>query len=338
MDRNLGPGAPQHPSPTLDRRRFLARLGLLAGGAALVPLMRAQVAATHEGQRLEASRPALGTWLRIVVRHPDPAVTRGAIEDAFAAVRTVDDQMSVHRADSQLSRVNAAAGRSFAPVDQALLDVMEMACAASVRSGGVYDPTILPLMKLFGFYGTNRTSPPNAREVDAVLERMGADRVIMDRAARGLGLRSEGAGIDLGSIGKGWAVDRATQAIRERGVRSALVALGGNVVGLGSPDDAAPGWSVGVFHPITGELSKVFVLRDAAVATSGNSEQTRMLGTTRIGHLFDARRGTPANGHLSSSVMTRTAVESDVCSTVSFLLGPDRFRDWPGVLDAHFIG
>jgi thiamine biosynthesis lipoprotein ApbE len=74
------------------------------------------------------------------------------------------------------------------------------------------------------------------------------------------------------------------------------------------------------------------------VATSGNSEQTRMLGTLRIGHLFDAKRGLPADGHLSASVQCRTGVESDVCSTVSFLLGPDRFRGWPGVLDTHFIG
>ena len=63
-----------------------------------------------------------------------------------------------------------------------------------------------------------------------------------------------------------------------------------------------------------------------------------MLGRVRIGHLFDARSGLPADGHLCSTVVTRTGVESDVCSTVSFLLGPDRFSGWPGVVDSHFIG
>jgi thiamine biosynthesis lipoprotein len=325
-------------APSLDRRVFLTRLGMLAGAAALVPLLRSRL--THEGGaiRLDASRPALGTWLRIVVRHPDRDVARAAIADAFGAVSLVDAQMSVHRADSELSRVNAAAGRSAAPADIALLDVVSMACEASVRSGGVYDPTVLPLMKAYGFYGNDRSSPPRAREVDAALARMGANEVNVDRAHRALSLACEGAGLDLGSIGKGWAVDRAVDALRARGVRSALVDLGGNVYGLGSPDDDDRGWSVGVLHPVTGQVAKVFNLRDTAVATSGNSEQTHLLGSLRIGHLFDARSGLPADGHLSSSVVARTGVESDVCSTVSFLLGPDRFRHWPGVIESHFIG
>jgi thiamine biosynthesis lipoprotein len=311
---------------------------MLAGAGSLIPLVRARGVATSAAPRLEAGRPALGTWLRVVVRHPDHAVARAAIEDAFAAVRTVDTQMSVHRADSQLSRVNAEAGRAMTQVDVALLDVVSMACAASVRSGGIYDPTVLPLMRLYGFYGSGVTAPPRARDVDAVLARMGAGEVELDRATQRLALRREHAGLDLGSIGKGWAVDRAVDAIRARGVRSGLVDLGGNVYGLGSPDEDAPGWSVGVFHPVTGQLSKVFVLHDTAVATSGNTEQSHLLGQLRIGHLFDAKSGLPANGHLSASVVTRTAVESDICSTVSFLLGPDRFHGWPGVLDSHFIG
>jgi thiamine biosynthesis lipoprotein len=341
MPQTLGPGARKRSdsaAPALDRRGFLTRLALLAGAGSLVPLVRGRGIAAGTAHRLEAGRPALGTWLRVVVRHPDHAVARAAIEDAFAAVRTVDAQMSVHRADSQLSHVNAEAGRAATRVDLALLDVVSMACAASVRSGGIYDPTVLPLMRLYGFYGSGVTAVPRAREVDAVLARMGAGEVEVDRATQQLALRREHAGLDLGSIGKGWAVDRAVQALRARGVRSGLVDLGGNVYGLGTPDDDAPGWSVGVFHPVTGELSKVFVLHDTAVATSGNSEQSHLLGRVRIGHLFDAGTGLPADGHLSSSVVARTGVESDICSTVSFLLGPDRFRGWPGVLDSHFIG
>lgn len=336
-----GPRAREGPpaaSPALDRRRFLTRLAMLAGAGSLIPLVRARESASRRAHRLEAGRPALGTWLRVVVRHPDHAVARMAIEDAFAAVRTVDDQMSVHRSDSQLSRVNAGAGRAATRVDAALLDVVSMACEASARSGGIYDPTVLPLMKLYGFYGSGVSAPPRAREVDAVLACMGAGEVEMDRATRRLALRRDHAGLDLGSIGKGWAVDRAVDALRARGIRSGLVDLGGNVYGLGSPDEDAAGWSVGVFHPVSGQLSRVFVLHDTAVATSGNSEQSHLLGRVRIGHLFDANTGLPADGHLSASVVARTGVESDICSTVSFLLGPDRFRGWPGVLESHFIG
>jgi len=321
----------------VSRRKFLAGLGTLAGAGVLAPLVASRVGRAR-AVRLEASRPALGTWMRVVVRHDDRAVAERAVRDAFAAVRTVDEQMSVHRADSQLSRVNAAAGRAAVTVDAAVLEVVTRACDNARRSGGVYDPTVLPLMKLYGFYGEPRTSPPSAREVDRVLGCMGWEQVRIDAAAGTLGLARDGAGIDLGSIGKGWAVDRAVDALRAAGVRDGLVDLGGNVYGMGAPEDGAEGWSVGLFHPVTGALDHVFVLHDTAVATSGNSEQSRMLGPIRIGHLFDARHGTPENGHVAASVHARRGVEADGRSSTAFLVGPDRFHGYPGVIDVRFVG
>jgi thiamine biosynthesis lipoprotein len=85
-------------------------------------------------------------------------------------------------------------------------------------------------------------------------------------------------------------------------------------------------------------VDRVFLLRDSAVATSGNAEQFRILSGLRVGHLFDARRGRPADGHLSASVQAPTGLESDVMSTAAFLLGPSGFADWARVLNAHFIG
>jgi thiamine biosynthesis lipoprotein len=192
-------------------------------------------------------------------------------------------------------------------------------------------------MLAYGFYGAARTSPPTARELDGALALTGAESIRIDDAAGTVALERAGAGLDLGSIGKGWAVDEAVAALRAAGVRAGLVDLGGNVYGLGAPEDGAEGWSVGVFHPVSGALDRVFVLRDAAAATSGNSEQTRVLGPLRIGHLFDARNGEPSAGHLSVTIEARTAMEADVCSTAAYLLGPDGFHPGDGVR-AHFIG
>jgi thiamine biosynthesis lipoprotein len=320
----------------VTRRRFLAGLGVLAGAGALVPLAgRSRGGGTA---RVEASHPGLGTWIRIVARHTEASRATRAIERAFAAIRRVDAQMSVHRSDSQLAAVNGAAGREARPVDAAVLDVVERALAVAERTGGVYDPTVLPLMRLYGFYDRSRQDLPADREIARALERMGWRAVAVDRVRGTLGLRHADAGLDLGSIGKGWAVDRAVDALRAEGVRSGLVDVGGNVYGLGVPEEGAEGWSVGVTHPATGRVDRVFTLRDASVATSGNAEQYRILSGLRVGHLFDARRGRPADGHLSASVVARTGVESDVMSTASFLLGPDEFRGWPGALETHFIG
>jgi thiamine biosynthesis lipoprotein len=324
------------PPGGLTRRRFLAGLGLLAGAGALAPWLRR--AGARRMVSVEVSRPLLGTWVRVVARHEDGACATRAVERAFAAIRAVDAQMSIHRADSQLVRVNRAAGAGAARVDGAVLDVVERALAAAQRTAGVYDPSVLPPMRAYGFYGAGGGRLPTDRQVAAALERMGWRHVRVDRARGELALAREGMGLDLGSIGKGWAVERAVAALRAEGVRSGLVDAGGNVYGLGAPEDGADGWSVGVEHPLAGRMDKVFVLRDAAVATSGNTEQFRILGGVRVGHLFDARRGRPAAGHLSATVRARGAVAADVMSTAAFLLGPDRFRGWPEALDVHFIG
>jgi thiamine biosynthesis lipoprotein len=328
------------PRSAVTRRGFLASLGALAGAGILAPLagrVRPFVGGTR---RLEASRPLLGTWVRIVARDSDAAGAERAIEAAFAALSHVDRTMSIHRADSQIALVNAAAGRSVVRVDTAVLDVVERALGAAERTGGVYDPTVLPLMRAFGFYGAGGDAAgyPGARVLDAANALVDWRQVSIDRAAGTLGLATSGAGLDLGSIGKGWGADVAVAALRAHGVRHGLVDVGGNVYGLGTPDDAADGWSVGMFHPATGALERVFVLRDAAVATSGNSEQTRLLGGVRVGHLLDARRGAPADGPLSVSVVARTGTESDTMSTVAFLLGPDRFRGFPEARAVHFVG
>jgi thiamine biosynthesis lipoprotein len=326
----------ERPAAALTRRRFLTRLGLLAGAGALVPLL-----GRLRGRRIESvevSRPGLGTWVRIVARDRDGARATRAVEKAYAAIGRVDEQMSIHRRDSQVSRVNAMAGRGAVAVESAVLDVVERACAAARHSAGIYDPTVLPLMRLYGFYQAGAGRFPSDREIARALDRTGWANVVVDRARGTLGLTRDGAGLDLGSIGKGWAVDRAVDALRAEGIRSGMADVGGNVYGLGTPDEDAEGWAVGVTHPVTGRVDCVFRLHDAAVATSGNHEQSHLLDGIRVGHLLDARRGRPADGHLSASASARTATEADELSTVAFLLGPSRMGDWPQATGLHFIG
>ncbi len=320
----------------MDRRQFLTGLGVFAGAGLIAPLVGRP---SGEGMvQLDHGRTGLGTWTRIVARHADGARASRAVEKAFAAIDEVDRQMSIHRSDSQLSAVNAAAGLRAVPVAPEVREVTRLALDTSRRSGGVYDPTVLNLMKLYGYYGTGRTTYPTDREIATVLDPMGWQNVRQDDAAGTLGLSRAGAGLDFGSIGKGWAVDRAVAALRAEGIHSGLVDIGGNVYGLGSPGDGAAGWSVGVFHPRTGETLKVYALRDQAVATSADTEQYRLLSQVRVGHHFDARRGRPGGGHISVTILAATGMESDAFSSTAFLLGPDRFRGWPGALDAFYIG
>jgi thiamine biosynthesis lipoprotein len=325
----------EHPPRDISRRRFLAGLGIVAAGAVCGPLL-ARVRPTRM-TTVELERPGLGTWIRIVARSEDPARAQRAVERGFAAIARVDRQMSLHRADSQLARVNRAAGVQAVPVDDAVLEVVSRARAHAARSGGVYDPTVLPLMLLYGFYGAPRAGYPGDREIARALEAVGWEHVMVDRAAGTLGLARRGAGLDLGSIGKGWAVDQAVAALRDEGIASGLVDVGRNVYALGTPDERSDGWPVGVLHPASGAIDRVFPLRDQAVASSGNAEQHHRLGGREVGHLLDARGGRPSDGPLSVTVLAATATDADTMSTATFLLGPETVRAWPEPLAVHVI-
>jgi thiamine biosynthesis lipoprotein len=327
---------PDDPAPGFTRRRFLAGLGVLAAGAACAPLLsRVRIGRVTS---VEVERPGLGTWIRVAARSEDPARAERAIERAFDAIALVDRQMSIHRADSQLARVNRAAGIGAVAVDDAVLEVVERARARAVRSGGVYDPTVLPLMRLYGFYGAERGGYPSDGEVARALDAVGWRHVVVDRAAGTLALTRRGAGLDLGSIGKGWAVDRAVAALRAEGITSGLVDVGRNIYALGTPGGRATGWPVGVLDPATGAVARVFTLRDQAVATSGNAEQQHRLGGVTVGHLLDARRGRPAEGPRSVTVLAASGTDADGLSTVAFLLGADAVRGGAGALDVDVIG
>jgi thiamine biosynthesis lipoprotein len=319
----------------LSRRRFLGLLGLVAGAGAIGPLVK--TLAPREPLRVDVTRPRLGTWVRVVARHRDAALASRAVERAFAAIDRVDREMSIHRPDSDLARVNRASGHAATRVPPAVLDVVELAREGARRSDGLYDPTGLPLFRAFGFYGPARSTYPSDREIATALERVGWRSIALDRERGTLGLGRQGAALDLGSLGKGWAVDRAVEAMRAAGITDGMVDAGGKIFAFGAPAEGAPGWSIGVYHPRTRSVDRVFLLRDAAISTSGNYEQFRVLDGRRIGHLFDARRGRPAEGRLSATVLAETAVRADLMSTAAFLVGPDRF-DWPEARGVHWIG
>jgi thiamine biosynthesis lipoprotein len=116
------------------------------------------------------------------------------------------------------------------------------------------------------------------------------------------------------------------------------VDLGGNIYALGAPDDDAAGWSVGIPHPESGRIERVLTLRDRAVATSNDREQHHRLGRVEIGHHLDARRGRPSGSHKSATVVAKTGLESDVHSSVAYLLGPSGFHGFSEIQESFFLG
>jgi thiamine biosynthesis lipoprotein len=266
------------------------------------------------------SRPALGTWVRVVVHGESPERASTAIDAAFDAIRGVDAEMSIHRADSVLARLNASAGRGPVTIPDSLRQVLMIGLDFSRRSVGVYDPTILPLMRLWGFYGNERHAVPPDREIAAALDLTGIGKVLLDGAT--CGLSRAGMSLDLGSIGKGWALDRAWTRLRAR-VSSALVDVGATY-GLGTPKagpKAGP-WASRIPRRVTSCARSISGTRLWGRARTPSST-TRSPGSRWATSSTRGAAARPTARWPSQSPRRRRP--SDVLSTTAFLLGPSRF-------------
>lgn len=256
--------------------------------------------------------------------------------DFFAVVQGVESRMSATLAESEVSRVNEAAGREAVVVSAETFAVIERGLEFTVRSGGAFDITVGPLVKLWGI-GTDHARIPEPDEIRAALAMLGASDVVLDRAAGSVFLRRGGMRLDLGAIAKGYAADKAAELLRSRGVRRALLDFGGNIVVVGDHPER-PAWRIGVQDPQSarGEYLGILQVTDTSVVTSGAYERFFEQDGLRYHHILDTSTGRPAaNGVLSSTVVCASSTTADALSTSLFALGPERglalARSVPGV-------
>lgn len=316
--------------PILSRRNLLK--GVFAG-AVIVAVTRLPgfVKKLNPLPRLFSQKHKLmGTWISVTVFARNEAKAQAAMHEALFEMKEVDRLMSIHRSDSEISRVNLKAGNDSLRVSDQVLEVVAHAKRVSTQTQGLYDPTILPLMRLFGFYGKAPSRFPSDREIQNVLASMGPSNIVIDERAQTLGLSKKGSALDLGSIAKGYALDRAVQALKKHEIQSALIDAGGNLYAMGAPyedPDARSGWTVGIRNPQAKNAEsflKTLILRDRAVGTSGVDENFVKIGSTKIGHLFNAVTGRPVHEYLTCSPVTSTGIASDVLSTAGYILGKQK--------------
>ena len=159
---------------------------------------------------------------------------------------------------------------------------------------------------------------PARAEISRALAATGWSRFRLEAAGSVAARLSEGAGIDEGAWGKGYALDAAARVLREAGVGAAVLDLGGQVLSLGRAE-------VAIASPSDRRRVVGFVeIRDGSVSTSGNSERSRRVGGRAVGHLLDPATGAPAADFGSATAVARSALVADVLSTAFFVLGPDR--------------
>src|SRR5215510_4371710 len=195
------------------------------------------------GLSVHAVRYVMGTWCDLVIFDPDPAPD--VVESAFREIARLDEVLSGWNPESEVSRLNASAGRGPQPVSDDLARVTEESTALCKATGGAFDPSVEPLMRAWGFFTESPDLPAPDIARDAA-SHVGCDRVRVQREQPSIAL-ADGAALDFGGIGKGYAVDRALAILRAHGVTRAKLDFGSSSIGyVGSVEG---GWPIVIADP-----------------------------------------------------------------------------------------
>ena len=239
-------------------------------------------------------RTVMGTFANaaLVVPAGSDLGARG-LAAAFGAMERADALMSDYRDDSEVARLRARGAGEAVTLDPWTVEALAVAAAVHRATGGAFDPTIRPVRELYRFTGREEPLPgPDA--LSRAMARVGLGRHAFDAAARRFAPGPGGADLDLGAVGKGYANDRAAEAVEALGIRDALVTIGGEVLALGSRLDGNP-WRIGIRHPRErGRLAAEIDARPGeAFSTSGGYETFFLHDGVRHPHVLDARTGRP---------------------------------------------
>jgi thiamine biosynthesis lipoprotein len=231
---------------------------------------------------------------------------------------------------SGVAAINRQAGIEPVKVRADLLDLLEKSLHYAELSGGAFDPTIGPLVKLWGIGTENQRIPP-ADEIAAALDLVNWRELIIDRDEGTAFLVREGMALDLGAIAKGYAADEAVRIAAEGGAKRAVIDLGGNISALGWREQKGKNrmlrhmpWRIGVQNPLEDRGAYIGVLQvhDASVVTSGVYERFFESGGVRYHHILSTENGCPVdNGLLSVTIVTKNSTEADALSTTVFTMG-----------------
>jgi thiamine biosynthesis lipoprotein len=265
----------------------------------------------------------MGTFAEVRVYDGDEAGSRRAVEAALAEIRALDRVLAVQRPDSDVSRLNREASRGPVRVDPRVVEVLTRSVAVSHATEGAFDVTVLPVVRAWGFID-GHPHPPASGPTPRIA---GWRSLRIDAAAGTVAFADAAAQVDLGGIGKGYALDRARDVLRGQGVRSAWLDLGGNIATLGAPPGGGP-WRIAVRHPRRdGDRLGVVAMGEASVSTSSDAQQYAMEDGNRRGHIIDPRSGRPADALVSATVVAASATTADALSTASIVLGEARARE-----------
>jgi len=283
--------------------------------------------------RVEANsgyRLVMGTFARVVAVAADSSTAKKCIDAALAEIDKVDELMSDYKSDSEISEVNRDAAERAVRVSRSTYEVLQRSVEYSKLTGGAFDVTVGPLVDLWRSAAEANSTPSDA-ELREARSKVGYEKLMLDTNEMSVRFAVEGMRIDLGGIAKGYAIDRAIEAMQKSGAAGGMVDIGGDIRCFGVAPAARDSWLVGLQDPGkavegigVGELLLKLKLVSGAVATSGDYQQFILIEGKRHSHIIDRRTAAGAQGLSSVTIIANNATDADALATAVSVMGAEK--------------
>ena len=290
-----------------------------------------QTGTDEEGYLIRVSRRAMACQFEVLLNAGQyPGSTEAALE-ALDLVDELEAQLSVFLPSSEISRLNQTAADGPVEVEPRLFALIELCQQLFVETGGAFDVTSAPLWQAWGF-ARRSGALPDDEELAEARKKVGGHLVQIDAESVSVGFRRAGVELNLGGIGKGFALDRCAEVLADSGTvdfllhggQSSVLAMGSRSSTPAASQTISAGWVVGLRHPMRPRIRLAEIrLRDRALSTSGSGTQFFRHEGRRYGHILDPRTGQPAEAVLSATVIAPRAAVADALSTAFYVMGAE---------------
>ena len=264
----------------------------------------------------------MGTLCEIRAFGSDESKLSQAVTTAFEEISRLEKILSTYRQESEVSRVNKLAALSRQSCSTDFLEILLLSRHYAAVTGGAFDATVGPLIRLWDIQGHGAI--PKDAAIEQALSVVGYPWLRLDKDAGTVQFGKQGMELDFGGIGKGYALDKATDILKKHKIKSALLNFGGNILAVGAPPKEKA-WAIHVGDPRQPDKALFRLgISDASVSTSSQMERAKSIKGKRIGHILDPRSGGPVDFEGSVTVIAPTATEADAFSTALLVMGPEK--------------
>lgn len=288
--------------------------------AAIILLFALATSALFSQQIFKKKQNLLGSPFEITVVASDSIQGYYYTDLAISEVKRIENLISDWIPTTQISKVNQNAGIAPVKVDQEVFDLVERAIKISSLTSGAFDISYASMDKIWKFDGS-MTTMPTPEVIKKSVERVGYQNIILNPKEVTIFLKNQGMKLGLGGIGQGYIADKIKVLLQEKGCKSGLVNVSGDINTWGKQPDGKL-WTVAIVNPLNkNKVFATFPLDESAVETSGSYEKYVTFNGKRYSHIIDPRTGYPASGIISVSVFAKQTELADALATGIFVLG-----------------